>query len=79
LKRKLGWSLCLLALAVCSLPTMADNTLYSNLGTGTDVYNCCTGWTISGIGSIGTSFTAANEFQVTLGGNVRAFSPGVYS
>jgi len=23
-------------------------TIYSNLGTGTDVYNCCSGWTIGG-------------------------------
>ncbi len=46
---------------------MAD-TLYSNLGTGTDVYNCCSGWTISGTGFLGVSFIAANEFQVTTGG-----------
>jgi hypothetical protein len=45
-------------------------TLYSNLGTGSVVYNCCSGWTVSGTGSIGTSFTAANEFQVTAGGSV---------
>jgi hypothetical protein len=62
--------MCLLALALCSLPAMAGSTLYSNLGTGSTVYNCCTGWTISGTGSIGTSFTAANQFQVTSGGNV---------
>jgi len=70
LNRKVGWSLCLLALALCSLPAMAGTTLYSNLGSGSTVYNCCTGWTVTGTGSIGTSFTAANEFQVTTGGNV---------
>jgi len=48
---------------------MAD-TLYSNLGTGTSVYNCCTGWTVSGTASIGTSFIAANEFQVAQSGSV---------
>jgi len=48
---------------------MAD-TLYSNLGTGTSVYNCCTGWTVAGTGTIGTSFIAANEFQVTTSGSV---------
>ncbi len=69
MNRKPRWSLCLLALALCSLPATAG-TLYSNLGTGTDVYNCCTGWTVSGTGSIGTSFTAANEFQVTTSGSV---------
>jgi len=69
LNRKLGWSLCLLALALCSLPAKAD-TLYSNLGTGSTIYSCCTGWDISGTGSIGTSFTTANEFQVTTSGTV---------
>lgn len=70
MNKKLVWSVCLVALALCALPAMADNTLYSNLGTGTNVYNCCSGWTISGTGSIGTSFTAANEFQVTQSGSV---------
>ena len=44
-------------------------TLYSNLGTGTDVYNCCTGWTVSGAGT-GLSQTMAMEFQVNPGGSV---------
>jgi PEP-CTERM motif-containing protein len=52
------------------MPAMAGTTLYSNFGSGTSVYNCCTGWTVSGTGTIGTSFTAANEFQVTASGNV---------
>ncbi len=68
MKRKLEWSLCLLAVVLCGLPAVAGS-LYSNLGTGTSVYNCCSGWTISGTGSIGTSFTTANEFQVTYSGN----------
>jgi len=59
---KLGWSVCLLVLVLGYAPVMRGQ-LYSNLGTGTDVYNCCAGWTVSGTGSIGTSFTAANEFQ----------------
>ncbi len=45
-------------------------TLYSNLSTGSTVYDCCTGWAISGTGSIGASFTTANEFQVTTSGSV---------
>src|SRR5271165_3407964 len=69
LNRKLGWSLCLLALALCSMPALGQ-TLYSNLGSGNNVYQCCTGWTVSGTGLIGTSFIAANEFEVTTGGNV---------
>ena len=48
---------------------MAD-TLYSNFGSGGNLYNCCSGWTISGTGTVGTSFTSANEFQVTTGGSV---------
>ena len=68
MNRNLKWSLCWLALALCSTAAMAG-TLYSNLGTGTDVYNCCQGWTISGMGTLSTSFTAANEFQVTQSGN----------
>ncbi len=44
--------------------------LYTNLGTGSSVYNCCSGWTVSGTGSIGTSFTSANEFSPTASGSV---------
>ena len=66
LSKKLGWSLCLLTLALCvsSLPAMAD-TLFSDLGPPGNVYNCCSGWTVSGSGLIGTSFTAANLFTIT--------------
>jgi len=39
------------------------STIYSNLGTGGTVYNCCTGWTISSKGSvIGAQFWVANGF-----------------
>lgn len=71
MKNKLVWSFCLLALALCvSMPAMADTTLYSNLGSGSSVYNCCSGWTVSGSGYLGTSFTSANEFQVAASGSV---------
>jgi len=69
--KKFAWSFCLLAVALCiALPAMADDTLYSNLGTGSDVYNCCSGWTVSGTGTLGTSFTAANEFTAMASGNI---------
>ena len=69
--KKFAWSFCLLAIALCiALPAMADDTLYSNLGTGSDVYNCCSGWTVSGTGTLGTSFTAANEFTAMASGNI---------
>src|SRR5208283_4674568 len=75
LNRKLGWSLCLLALALCSMPAMAQ-TLYSNLGTGTNVYYCCEGWTISGTGTLGSSQTVGEEFQVTQNGSVGQIDVG---
>ena len=69
LNKKLGWTLCLLTLALCvsSLPAMAD-TLFSDLGPTGNWYNCCSGWTVSGTGTVGTSFTSANEF--TAGGTL---------
>jgi PEP-CTERM motif len=76
--KKFAWSFCLLAIALCiSLPAMADNTLYSNLGTGNDVYQCCTGWTVSGTGTIGTSFTQANEFTAMASGSISQIDIGI--
>lgn len=70
MSKKLGWSVCLLTLALCvsSLPAMAG-TLFSDLGPPGNQYGCCSGWTISGTGFIGTSFTAANLFTVGGSGN----------
>jgi hypothetical protein len=45
-------------------------TMYSNLGSGSNLYNCCTAWTFGGSGALGESFTTANEFQVTANGMV---------
>jgi PEP-CTERM motif len=42
---------------------MAD-TLFNDFGSGFS-YNCCTGWTVSGTGTVGTSFTAANLFTAS--------------
>jgi PEP-CTERM motif len=77
--KKFAWSFCLLAIALCiSLPAMADDTtLYSNLGTGNDVYNCCSGWTVSGSGTIGTSFTQANEFTAMASGSISQIDIGI--
>jgi len=49
---------------------MAQTTFFSDLGTGSTVYNCCDGWAISGTGTLGTSFTAANEFTAGATGSV---------
>jgi len=71
------FALCVVALALCSLPAMAQSTLYSDLGTGSDVYNCCSGWTVAGSGDLGTSFTAANEFVAGASGSVSQIDLGV--
>jgi PEP-CTERM motif len=57
------------------MPAMAQ-TLYSNLGTGTNVYYCCEGWTISGTGTLGSSQTVGEEFQVTQNGSVGQIDVG---
>ncbi len=58
------------------MPAMAS-TLYSNLGTGTDVYYCCEGWTISGTGTLGFSQSIGEEFQVGSNGSVGQIDVGV--
>ena len=65
MSKKLGWSVCLLTLALCvsALPAMSG-TLFSDLGPPGNVYQGGTGWTISGTGTVGTSFTGANLFTV---------------
>jgi hypothetical protein len=52
-------------------------TFYTDLGPVGNVYNCCTGWTISGTGTVGTSFTAANLFTSGLTGSVTQIDLGV--
>jgi hypothetical protein len=76
--KKFAWSFCLLAIALCvSLPAFADDTLYSNLGSGGDVYQCCNGWTVSGTGTIGTSYTQANEFTAMASGSISQIDIGI--
>ena len=76
---KFVWSSCLLTFLVLTVtvPATAEITLYSNLGLGSNVYNCCAGWTVSGTGAFGTSLTAANEFQVVNSGSVTDIFLGV--
>ena len=78
MSKKLGWSLCLLALALCSssLPATAG-TLFSNLGPAGNEYQCCTGWTVSGTGTLGFSQSIAEEFQVSASGNVGQIDAGI--
>jgi len=78
LNKRVFWSISLLALALClSLPAMAQTTFFNDLGPTGNVYQCCTGWTISGTGSIGFSFTAANEFTSLASGSVSQIDLGV--
>ena len=57
-----------LALCVCSLPAMAG-VVFSDLGPADNVYDCCDGWTVSGSGTIGDSYTSANLFTVAGSGS----------
>src|SRR5208283_2715463 len=52
-------------------------TLYSNLGTGSSMYQSSMGWLISGMFSGQGTNTYANEFQVTAGGSVSEIDLGV--
>lgn len=71
LNRKLGWSLCLLTLALCvsSLPAAAGDYAYNNLGSPAS-YQCCTGWTIGGSQSLVGLVEDAQQFTAAVGGNV---------
>jgi len=72
LSKRSIWTFTVLALALClgTLPAMAQQTFFTDLGTGNDVYNCCEGWTVSGTGTIGESFTSANLFTSLASGSV---------
>lgn len=71
-------SITLLALALClALPAAAQTTFFSDLGTGNDVYQCCSGWAVTGTGSIGVSFTPANEFTSLASGSVSQIDLGI--
>jgi len=60
----------LLGVLVAAPASAAPITLFSDLGPPGNVYNCCVGWTVSGEGTTGTSFTAANVFTTGAGGPV---------
>jgi len=53
-------------------------TIYSNLGTGTAVYDCCVGWTISAAGSvIGAQNWVANGFTPAANATATQVQAGV--
>jgi len=61
------FTLTALAIGLGTLPIQAG-TIFSDLGPVGDVYNANSGWTVSGSGIVGTSFTAANLFTAGGGG-----------
>jgi hypothetical protein len=72
LSKRWIWSVTLLALALClgTLPVVAQQTYFTDLGPMGNEYQAGTGWTISGTGTVGTSFTAANLFTSLATGSV---------
>jgi len=76
LSKKLAWSITLLALALCTLPAAAQTTFFTDFGPGNN-YQSGTGWTVSGTGTVGTSFTAANLFTSMASGAVSQIDLGV--
>jgi hypothetical protein len=72
LSKRSIWSITLLALALClgTLPATAQQTFFTDLGPANDAYQEGTGWTVSGTGTIGVSFTAANLFTSLASGSV---------
>ena len=84
--KKIAWSFGVLAMLLfaSSLPAMAQSSsgiplpiIFSDLGSGSNVYNCCEGWTVAGSGSIGSYFTAANEFMAGASGAVFQIDIGI--
>lgn len=76
--KKLGWLVTLFAIALSmALPAVAQETFFSDLGPMGNEYNESLGWTITGSGSIGTSFTAANLFTSMASGSVTQIDLGV--
>jgi len=73
----MAWSITLLAFALCTLPVAAQTTFFTDLGPMGNVYQEGTGWTVSGTGTIGISFTAANLFTSMASGSVSEIQLGV--
>lgn len=77
--RKMGLSVTLLAIALClmTLPAVAQETFFSDLGPEGNYYQCCSGWTVGGSGFLENSWTAANEFTAMASGTVSQIDIGI--
>lgn len=56
---------------------MAQDVFFSDLGTGSNVYQCCTGWTVGGSQTLGNFFVAANEFTAGATGSISQIDIGI--
>ena len=56
---------------------MGQDVFFSDLGTGSNVYNCCEGWTMGGTGTLGTYVYDANEFTAGASGSVSQIDIGI--
>jgi hypothetical protein len=59
--------------------TALANTIFTDLGSSTPIYNSQSGWTVGGSGVTRYSYTAANLFTAVTGGNVTQIDLGVGS
>ena len=57
--------------------TVSTSTYFTDLGTGADVYNCCSGWQVSGNGADGGSFVSASQFTAATTGEVSRIEIGI--
>lgn len=63
------WLALMLAAVLCVSPARAG-VIFNDFGAG-DAYNCCTGWTVSGISSpVGAELDVANLFTAAISGTV---------
>lgn len=77
MKKTWVWSVGLVALALCmSLPATAQTIFYNNFGPGND-YNCCSGWTMGGTGTLGTYEYDAMGFMAGASGSISQIDIGV--
>ena len=68
------WPLGLTSLVLC-VPATAQTTFYSDLGPPGNVYNCCSGWAVTG--GPEEYFVAANEFTSLASGSISQIDLGV--
>lgn len=56
---------------------MGQDVFFSDLGSGSNVYNCCQGWTMGGSGTLGQYYYDANEFTAGATGAISQIDVGI--